>query len=115
MDSAGEFHIESLLDRLEKIHDEMMRDVESAQRQHILVVGPFAFHQLDIEPFLFKKPFFDRGEDRRFASQADIAHAGSCLTSVSVRPFCNRSEQARSEQTQVPCRPPRKLTGYSKQ
>ena len=49
MNSAGELHIQPLLDGLEEIHDQVMRDVESAQRQHVLVIGPLTFDQGDIQ------------------------------------------------------------------
>ena len=73
MDSAGEFHVEPLFDRLEEIHHEMMRDVEPAERQHVLVVGPLAFHQTNIESFFLEKAFLDRAENRRFAGDADVS------------------------------------------
>src|SRR5438270_5937539 len=75
VDSAGKFHIKPLLDRLEKIHHQMMCDVETAQRQHILVVGPFAFDQADLEPFLLEKTFFHGGENRGLARQPNVANA----------------------------------------
>ena len=73
VDPAGELHVEPLLDRLEEIHHEVMRDVVTAQSEHVLVVRPFAFHQFDLEPFLLEEAVLDRGENRRFASQADVA------------------------------------------
>ena len=57
MNAAGELHIQSLLDGLEEIHDQVMRDVVSAEREHILVVRPLAFHQLDVEALLLENPF----------------------------------------------------------
>ena len=78
MDAAGEFHVQSLLDRLEEIHHEMMRDVVAAEREHVLVIRPFAFHEADVEPFFLEEAFFDGGEDRRFAGEADIADADFC-------------------------------------
>ena len=53
----------------------MMRDVESAQRQHILVVGPLTFHKTNIEAFFLEKTFLDCRENRRLARQPDVAHA----------------------------------------
>ena len=75
VNSGRELHVESLLDRLEKIHDKMMRDVEPAQRQHVFVVGPFAFHHFHLEPLFLEEPFLDRAEDRRFAGQANVTDA----------------------------------------
>src|SRR5438270_13999607 len=51
----------------------MMGDVVSAQREHVLVVRPFAFHEFDFESFLLEESFLDRAEDRRLASQPDVA------------------------------------------
>src|SRR5215212_2253370 len=75
MNSSSEFNVEALLNRLEKIHHEMMRDVVTAQRENVFVLGPFALHEFDIEVFIFKKTFFDRGENGRFAGQPDVADA----------------------------------------
>ena len=68
-------HVQALFDRLEEIHHEMMRDVEAAEREHILVFRPFAFDQFDIESFLLEEAIFDRAENRRFAGDADVADA----------------------------------------
>jgi hypothetical protein len=81
MNSASKFHIEALFDRLQEIHHQMVRDIETAERENVLVVCPFTLHQIDVEPFLFEKALLDRAEDRRFASNADVADAdfiGSC-------------------------------------
>ena len=75
MNSAGKFDIEALLDRLEKIHYQVVRYVEPAEREHVLVIRPFAFHQLNVEPFLFEKSVLNRAENRRFARDADVADA----------------------------------------
>src|SRR5437764_4430948 len=55
--------------------DLMMCDVETAERQYILVVGPFAFNQADLEPFLSEKSFFHGSENRSFTRQPDVADA----------------------------------------
>src|SRR5437868_4061236 len=52
-----------------------MRDVEPAEGEHILIVGPFAFHETDIEPLFLEKPFLNRHENWRFAGQADVTDA----------------------------------------
>src|SRR6266498_856359 len=75
MDAAGEFDVQALFDRLEKIHHQMMGHVESAQRQHVLVVRPLALDQRNVQAFLFEEPFFDGGENRRLTSEADVADA----------------------------------------
>ena len=73
MNSRRETHVKSLLDRLQEIHDEMVRDIESAQSQDVLVVRPLAFHQFDVEALFLEETVFDRAEDWRFAGQSDIA------------------------------------------
>jgi len=52
-----------------------MRDVEPAQREHILVVRPFALHHFDFESLLLEETFFDRRVNRRLASDADVTNA----------------------------------------
>ena len=52
-----------------------MGDIESAQRENVLIIGPLAFHQADLESLFFEKAFLNRGKNRRFASQPDIADA----------------------------------------
>ena len=52
-----------------------MRDVESAQRQHILVVGPLTFHKTNIEAFFLEKTFLYGRENWRLARQPDVSHA----------------------------------------
>ena len=74
MNSAGEFHVQALFDRLQEIHHQMMRNIETAESEDVFVVRPFAFHQTRIEPFLFEKAFLDRGKDGRFASDPDVAN-----------------------------------------
>ena len=45
MDASGEFDIESLLDGFEEIHDQMMRHVVAAERQHVLVILPVTLNE----------------------------------------------------------------------
>ena len=73
MDSGGELHVQALLNRLEEIHHEVMRDVEAAEREHILVFRPLAFHQFDIESLLLEETILDRAENRRLACDADVS------------------------------------------
>src|SRR6185369_17713077 len=72
MDSGRELHIQSLFNRFEEIHDQMMRHVVPAERQDILVILPITFHQRDVQPLFFEKSLLDRSEYRRFAGDADI-------------------------------------------
>src|ERR1041385_3789186 len=75
MNPAREFYIHALFERFQKIHHQMVRDIIPSKRQHILVIGPVALHEADLEPFFFEKSLFDRCENRRFAGKTDIAHA----------------------------------------
>ena len=97
MDSGGEFHIEPLLDRLEKIHDEVVRDIESAERQHIFVIGPFALYHFDLEPLLLEESLLHRAEDGRFAGQSDVAHADDVGAAPGIGVFPATGEQESTE------------------
>ena len=72
MDAAGEFHVQALFDGFEKIHDQVMRDVKSAQRQHVFVIRPLAFDQRHLEAFLLEEAFLDGSEDGSFAGKANV-------------------------------------------
>ena len=50
----------------------MVRDIEPAESEDVFVVRPLALHHLHVEPFLLEKSVFDRAEDRRLASDADV-------------------------------------------
>ena len=52
MNASRKFHVQSLLDGLKQVHNQVMRDVEPAKREHIFIFGPLAFDQFNIEPFL---------------------------------------------------------------
>ena len=93
MDAAGELHVQPLLDGLEEVHHEVMRDVVTAEREHVLVFRPLAFHERDVEPFLLEEALLDRGEDRRLAGEADVADAD--LVGVLPRSFCSPTRPAR--------------------
>jgi hypothetical protein len=54
VDAAGEPHVEPLLNRLEEIHHELLRDVVAAEGERVLVVLPVALDQLDIRPSSLK-------------------------------------------------------------
>src|SRR5262245_5562994 len=75
MDSTGELDVQSLFDGFEEIHDKVMRDVVTTERQHVFVILPVALHERDIEAFLLEKTFLDRSENGRFTGQADVADA----------------------------------------
>src|ERR1043166_9267323 len=75
VNSAGEFYIETLLDRFEKIHHEMVGDVEAAEGEHVFVIRPLAFHHFDIEPFLLEKAIFDGTKDGRLTGKANVTDA----------------------------------------
>jgi len=75
MNATGEFHIEPLLDRLEKIHHEVMGNVESAQRENIFIFAPFALNEFDVQPLLLEKSVFDRAENGGLTSDPDVADA----------------------------------------
>ena len=94
MNSGGEPDIESLLDRLQEIHHQVMGDVEPAEREHILVVRPLAFHHLDFETLLLEESFLDRAEDRRLAGQSDIADADlvGCAAGGGVFPAAGQEQ-----------------------
>ena len=73
MDTAGEFHVQALFDGFEKIHDQVMRDVESAQRQHVLVIRPLAFDQRHLEAFFLEEAFLDGSEDGSLTGKANVS------------------------------------------
>jgi len=75
MDSGQEPYIQTLFNRFEEKHHEVMSDVEAAQGQCVLISGPVALHQFDLESFLLKETLFDRRENRRFTRQTDITNA----------------------------------------
>ena len=75
VDSGQEPYIQTLFNRFEEKHREVMSDVEAAKRQRVLVSCPVALHQFDLEPLFLEKTFFDRDENRRFTRQPDISHA----------------------------------------
>jgi len=75
VDSGQEPYIQTLFNRFEEQHDEVMSNVEAAQRQCVLVGCPVALHQFDLESLLLEETFFDRRVNRRLASDADITNA----------------------------------------
>src|SRR6476469_8305419 len=96
MNSAGKFHIKALFDRFQKIHHQVMGNVETAESEDVFVIRPFTLHQAGIESFLSEKAFLDRHKDWRFAGNADVTNPdligiGGCGT---LFPVTTRDEQA---------------------
>ena len=60
----------------------MVGNVEAAQSEDVFVISPFAFHQADIEAFLFEKSLLDRAEDRRFTGQTNVPDTDLVRTEV---------------------------------
>ena len=75
VDSGQKPDIQTLFDRFEEKHHEVMSDVEAAQSQCVLISCPVALHQFDLESLLLEKTFFDRRVNRRLASDADVTNA----------------------------------------
>src|SRR5271155_5212549 len=73
MDPSRKFHIQPLFNRLEQIHNQVMRDVETAKRKHVLVFRPLAFDQFNIQSLLLEESVLDRTEDRGFAGNTDVS------------------------------------------
>jgi hypothetical protein len=74
VDAAGHSHVQALLDGLEEVHDQVVGDVEPAQREHVLVFGPLALHELGLEPLLLEEAVLHGRVDRCLAGDADVAH-----------------------------------------
>ena len=85
MNASGEPDIQTLFKGLKEVHHQMVRDIESAQRQDVLVFRPLAFDEFDIEAFLFEKAFFDSGENGGFARDANVADADSMAVGLRGR------------------------------
>src|SRR5712692_4596417 len=75
MDSGKESYVQPLLDWLQEIHHQMLRDVVAAQRQRIFVIRPGTFHQLRLESLLLEETLLVCGENRSFAREANVADA----------------------------------------
>ena len=69
----SKLHVQTLLNRLEQIHNQVMRDVETAEREHVLVFRLLVFDQFNIQSLLLEETFFDRAENRCFASDTDVS------------------------------------------
>jgi hypothetical protein len=75
VDSGQKSDIQTLLDRLQKVHHQMMSDVEAAKRQRVLVSRPIALHQFGLESLLLEETLLVSRVDRSLASQADVTDA----------------------------------------
>jgi hypothetical protein len=74
MDPGGEIYVQALLNRLEEIHNQVMRYVKTAEREDILVFRPLAFDQFNIESLILEETILDCAEYRRFARDTDVSH-----------------------------------------
>ena len=74
MHSAQKSHVQALLDRLEKVHDEVVRDVVGAEGKIVFVVCPTAFNQFGLQAFVFEEAFFKGRINRGLAGQPDEAN-----------------------------------------
>src|ERR1051326_8365748 len=61
MHSSEKPDIKTLLDRLQEVHHEVVRDVVGAEGEVVFVSRPTAFHQFRFETFVFKEAFKDEG------------------------------------------------------
>src|ERR1043165_9318046 len=75
VDTCKESDIQTLLDWLEEVHHQVMRDIVTAKCQGIFVSGPVALHQFRLESLFLEKTFLICGVNWSFTRQADITHA----------------------------------------
>src|SRR5204863_2046747 len=73
VNAREEPYIQTLFDRFEEIHHQMMGDVVAAKRQCIFISGPIALHQFRLESLLLEKAPLVSGVNRSFAGQPDVA------------------------------------------
>ena len=72
VNSGKESYVQTLFDRLQEVHHEVMSDIVVAKGQCVLISCPIAFHQFRLESLLLKKTLLVRGVYRGFASQTDV-------------------------------------------
>jgi hypothetical protein len=70
-----DLRVEPLLDRLQEHHDQVVRDVEAAERERVLVGLPLAPDELDLDPLVLEVAVLVGGVDRRLAGETDRADA----------------------------------------
>src|SRR3954462_2220537 len=75
-----------------------MRDVEAAEGEHVLVLGPLAFDQFHLQPFFFEKSFLNRREDRRLAREADVTDANLVRIGISPLLAASKKQQRRYQE-----------------
>ena len=75
VDSGEESYIQTLFDRFEEVHHQVMGDVVTAKRQCVFIGCPVTLHQFRLESLLFEKTFLISGVDRSFAGQTDVTDA----------------------------------------
>src|SRR5262249_27362368 len=105
MHSSKKSHIQSLFNRLEEIHHQMVSDVIASEREIIFIICPAAFHQLWLESFVFEKSLLVRGINRRLAGQTDkpdldvfrIDHLGSGFLAAAAQKQRAETERHNTE------------------
>src|SRR5439155_10188326 len=59
VNSTGKLHIESLFDRFQEIHHQVLGDVVATQGKRILVIRPITFHQFDLQALFLEEAVFN--------------------------------------------------------
>ena len=75
MDSGQEPYIQTLFDRFQEVHHQVMSDVVAAKGQCVFVSCPIAFHQFRLESLLPEEAFLVSDINRSFAGQTDVTDA----------------------------------------
>ena len=89
MDSGQEPYIQTLFNRFEEKHHEVMSDVEAAKRQCVLISCPVALHQFGLESLLLEETFFDRRRKSALHTSARYNQHGPCWKQLGVNwNFC---------------------------
>jgi len=96
---SANLHIQALLDGLEKIHNQVVRDVIRPQCERVLVLRPLALHHFHLEPLFLEVALLHRHEDRRLARDPDVAHANLVSAALpGIRSFvATRSGKCRQQ------------------
>ena len=68
MDPTGKLHIQSLLDRFQEVHHQVLGDVIPAECEGILVVLPGALDQLRLEPFISEEALITGNKQRQIVA-----------------------------------------------
>jgi hypothetical protein len=75
VNSSEKSYIQTLFDRFEEKHHQMMSDVEAAKRQCVFISGPIALHQFWLESFLLEEAFLVSGINWGFARNTNVTDA----------------------------------------